>query len=157
MERKIFIKGGTVYDGAGGPGVNSDVYIEGDKIKAVGEEASAMARADDPALSSIDAAGKMVCPGFIDMHAHSDYKIAVNGSMEAKLRQGVTTAVVGSCGFSGAPMNDRLRRDFKGYLSGMFGTECQFEWDSTAGYIEHIKRIGIGANVFLQTGFGNLR
>jgi N-acyl-D-amino-acid deacylase len=157
MNRNIFIKGGTVFDGAGGQGISNDIYIEGDAIKAVGDEARAMARADDPALSSIDATGKIVCPGFIDMHAHSDYKITVNGSMEAKLRQGVTTAVLGSCGFSGAPVNDRLRRDFRGYLSGMFGSECQFEWDSTAGYIEHIKRIGIGANVFLQTGFGNLR
>lgn len=90
------IRGGTVLDGTGGPGRRADVGLRGERVVAVG-----------PALPGdaarvVEAVGRMVAPGFIDMHAHSDFALLAHPSAEAKVRQGVTTEVTGMCGFSPA-------------------------------------------------------
>ena len=91
------IRGGTVLDGTGAPGRRVDVGLTGDRVSALaptlGGEAGQV----------VDAAGCIVAPGFIDMHAHSDFALLAHPSAEAKVRQGVTTEVTGMCGFSPAP------------------------------------------------------
>jgi len=154
MAERILIKNGLAIDGSGAPGAVKDILIEGDRISAVGESAAAAA---GPDTAVIDASGKVVCPGFIDMHAHSDYVISIDGAMQEKLRQGVTTAVIGSCGFSAAPADARFKKIFLRFAGGMFGRNCTFEWSGMGEYLERISRQGIGANVFPQVGFGNLR
>ena len=93
----IAIRGGFVVDGTGGPGREADVVVRGDHIVAVAPGAGSGAR------RVIDARDRVVAPGFIDIHTHSDFTLPLNPRAESKIRQGVTTEVVGNCGFSTAP------------------------------------------------------
>ena len=95
----VLIRGGWVADGTGSPPYLGDVAIEGGKIVEVGRLGSAATR--DRVL---DASGKVVCPGFVDPHSHSDFSILANRPRESTIRQGVTTEVVGNCGWSYAPV-----------------------------------------------------
>src|SRR3984893_16796395 len=97
MDYDILIRGGILYDGAGAPGVASDLAIAGGRIAAIGPSIS------DGARKIIDAAGLAVAPGFIDIKTHSDFTLPINPKAESKVRQGVTTEIVGHCGFSVAP------------------------------------------------------
>jgi N-acyl-D-amino-acid deacylase len=97
------IVGGLVVDGTGAPAARADVGIAGDTIIALGD----LAR--EPAGRTIDASGLVVAPGFIDVHTHSDWRLWANRRAESKIRQGVTTEVVGNCGFSPAPVSDEFR------------------------------------------------
>ncbi|HEY7254811.1 MAG TPA: amidohydrolase family protein, partial [Methylomirabilota bacterium] len=90
------ITGGRLIDGTGAPARPGDVGVTGDAITAVGD----LSR--EPAGRTIDASGRTVAPGFIDMHSHSDWRLWDNRRAESKIRQGVTTEVVGNCGFSPA-------------------------------------------------------
>jgi N-acyl-D-aspartate/D-glutamate deacylase len=90
------ISSGQVLDGTGAPAVRADVGVTGDSITEVGD----LSR--EPAAETVDAAGLAVAPGFIDMHSHSDWRLFANRRAESKIRQGVTTEVVGNCGFSPA-------------------------------------------------------
>src|SRR5690242_4550291 len=90
----IVLRGGKILDGTGRPAFAADVWIEGDRIAAVGA-------ADGKADVVIDCAGLTVAPGFIDGHSHSDLQVLEN--RPEKALQGVTTEVVGNCGFSPYP------------------------------------------------------
>ena len=90
----IKIVGGTVHDGSGLPGVLADVGITGDTIDTVGDLSSAEAK------QTIDAKGKSVTPGFIDLHTHSDASFLVDPMADSKLTQGVTLEYFGNCGMS---------------------------------------------------------
>ncbi len=93
----ILIRNGWVADGAGNPLIPGDVAVEGDRIVHVGRLPGANA------TRVIDAAGMIVCPGFVDCHSHSDSTILLNPTAQSTIRQGITTEVVGNCGNSPAP------------------------------------------------------
>src|SRR4030088_1603238 len=95
MAWDILIRGGTLYDGAGRPGESAELAIAGGRI--------------GPGLSGtaervIDATGLAVAPGFIDIKTHSDFTLPINPTADSKVRQGVTTEIIGHCGFSVAPV-----------------------------------------------------
>ena len=94
----IIIRGGTVIDGTGKPGVRADVAIRGMRIAAVGDDITA------GGARVIDATDKVVAPGFIDIKTHSDWTLPLMPKSESKIRQGVTTEVIGHCGYSCAPV-----------------------------------------------------
>jgi len=104
------IRGGTVYDGAGNPGAPADIAIADGRIAAIG-------RITGPARRVIDADGLAVAPGFIDIKTHSDFTLPINPKAESKVRQGVTTEIVGHCGFSAAPALPGKVELLKDYLS----------------------------------------
>jgi N-acyl-D-amino-acid deacylase len=106
----ILIRGGTAYDGAGNPGVEADIAIADGRIAAIG-------RGTGPARRVIDAEGLAVAPGFIDIKTHSDFTLPINPKAESKVRQGVTTEIVGHCGFSVAPALPGKVELLKDYLS----------------------------------------
>jgi N-acyl-D-amino-acid deacylase len=106
----ILIRGGILYDGAGNPGVAGGIAIAGGRIAAIG-------RAAGPAQRVIDADGLAVAPGFIDIKTHSDFTLPINPKAESKVRQGVTTEIVGHCGFSVAPALSGKVELLKDYLS----------------------------------------
>src|SRR4030095_14249086 len=93
----ILIRGGQVIDGTGAPARVADVAIRAGRIVAIEADRA------DSAGRVIDAHGSVVAPGFIDIPTHSDFTLPLNPKAEAKIRQGVTTEVVGNCGFSVAP------------------------------------------------------
>ena len=93
----IVIRGGQVIDGTGAPARVADVAIRAGRIVAIEADRA------DSADRVIDAHGCVVAPGFIDIHTHSDFTLPLNPKAEGKIRQGVTTEVVGNCGFSVAP------------------------------------------------------
>lgn len=97
MLHDLLIKGGLVIDGTGSPGVYVDVAVNAGLIVAMGEHLDVQAK------EIIDAQGLVVCPGFIDIKTHSDFTLPINPKAESKLRQGVTTEIIGHCGFSVAP------------------------------------------------------
>jgi N-acyl-D-amino-acid deacylase len=107
----ILIRGGTLYDGSGTPGVASDLAIKDGRIAAIG------ARLGEGARKVIDAAGLAVAPGFIDIKTHSDFTLPINPRAESKVRQGVTTEIIGHCGFSVAPCLPGKVELLRDYLS----------------------------------------
>ena len=107
----LLIKNGTVIDGTGKERFVADVAITGNTIAAIGD------LKDAEAAKTIDATGRIVCPGFIDAHGHSDFTLFVNHKGESKIRQGITTEVTGNCGFTAAPFTEDHRDDLFSYLA----------------------------------------
>jgi N-acyl-D-amino-acid deacylase len=107
----IVIKGGLVIDGSGRPGEIGDVLVRGGRIAALGR--SLPGRAE----TVIDAEGLAVAPGFIDIKTHSDFTLPINPKAESKVRQGVTTEIIGHCGFSMAPVLPGKLELIRDYLS----------------------------------------
>ena len=96
----IVIRGGLVIDGTGAAGKRRDIGITADRVTSVGD-----LREAEGALS-LDAIGKVVAPGFVDPHSHSDWTLQANRDADSTIRQGVTTEVVGNCGISNAPISE---------------------------------------------------
>ena len=111
MNWDILIRGGLVIDGSGRPGEIADVALRGGRIAAVGQPLPA------GSARTIDAEGLAVAPGFIDIKTHSDFTLPINPKAESKVRQGVTTEIVGHCGFSVAPILPGKRQLVQDYLS----------------------------------------
>src|SRR5215469_1774832 len=97
----LVIRHGQIVDGSGNPWFHGDVAVRGDRIVAVGRVPEGKARRE------IDAKGLIVAPGFIDMHSHSDFVLLEDGHAQSKIRQGVTTEVLGE-GASAGPYQDSL-------------------------------------------------
>jgi len=97
MTCDLLIKGGQVFDGSGAPSAELDVAIHNKRIVQMGSNLGVSAH------RIIDAKGLVVCPGFIDIKTHSDFTLPINPKAESKVRQGVTTEIIGHCGFSVAP------------------------------------------------------
>ncbi len=111
MDFDILIRGGLILDGSGAIGHRGDLAISGDKITAIGGDLAGQAR------KVIDADGLAVAPGFIDIKTHSDFTLPINPKAESKVRQGVTTEIIGHCGFSVAPCLPGKVELLRGYLS----------------------------------------
>ena len=107
----ILIRGGLLFDGSGRAGVPADLAISAGRIAAIAP------RIDEPATKTIEAPGLAVAPGFIDIKTHSDFTLPINPKAESKVRQGVTTEIIGHCGFSIAPALPGKVELLKDYLS----------------------------------------
>ena len=112
MTSDIVIRGGTVIDGSGRPGEIGDVAVRAGRITVMGRSVS------EGAAKVIDAEGLAVAPGFIDIKTHSDFTLPINPKAESKVRQGVTTEIIGHCGFSVAPVLPGKAQLLADYLSG---------------------------------------
>lgn len=97
MSDAIVIRGGHVIDGTGAPGVETDIALSGGRITEIGPDIAT------GGAEIVDASGKVVAPGFIDIKTHSDWTLPLMPQAESKIRQGVTTEVIGHCGYSCAP------------------------------------------------------
>ena len=111
MTGDILIRGGLVIDGSGRPGEIGDVAVRDGRIAALGRSLP------QSGAKVIDAAGLAVAPGFIDIKTHSDFTLPINPKAESKVRQGVTTEIVGHCGFSVAPVLPGRLELIRDYLS----------------------------------------
>jgi len=114
------LRGGMVVDGSGAAAYRADVAVAGDRIAALGDLRGATAELD------IDAAGKIVAPGFVDAHTHDDFALIDQPDMAMKVSQGVTTVVVGNCGFSAMPLpaDGELPSSYLSAARGIFGSQA---------------------------------
>jgi N-acyl-D-amino-acid deacylase len=144
------IEGGTVIDGTGSPGGRADVGIASETIVAVGD----LSR--EPAGRTLNASGRVVAPGFIDIHSHSDWRLWANRRAESKIRQGVTLEVVGNCGFSPAPASDEHMDELRGFALAV-PRGLDFRWRSVAEYLDALDADGMALNVIQLVGHGALR
>lgn len=146
----VLIRGGRVLDGSGAPAIDADVAIEDGRVTAVGDLGGAEAR------TTIDAGGRFVAPGFIDIHTHSDIGLLQDPTAENIVRQGVTTHVTGNCGASPAPVAEPTRalaeRQFPDY-----GHPVAYAWSSFGGYLGALDLAGVGVNVAPLVGHGTVR
>jgi N-acyl-D-amino-acid deacylase len=146
----VKIEGATVVDGTGTAGGRTDVGIRDEEIVALGD----LSR--EPAGRTLNAAAKVVTPGFIDVHSHSDWSLWANRRAESKIRQGVTTEVVGNCGFSPAPVATERLDDLRGFaLARPSGLD--FRWRSMEEYLDAFDAHGTALNVVQLVGHGALR
>ena len=143
-EADILIKNGHVVDGTGAPWFQADVAITGDKIVYVG-------RAPVKARRVIDAAGKVVSPGFIDMHSHSEFGLSLDGHALSKITQGITTEVMGEH-LSAGPVLDHAVDD-----PMMVTPPVKRSWTTLGGFFSYLQKKGIGLNVASYIGAGQVR
>jgi len=150
MPFDALIRNGRVLDGTGAPWQVRDVGVRRGRIAQVGRLNRSKAAVE------MDAAGKYVAPGFIDIHTHSDVGLLVEPTAEAAVRQGVTTQVIGNCGDSPAPISDAYRelavRRFEYYAQAR-----DWKWSAYGEYLGLLETEGVGVNVAGLVGHGAVR
>jgi N-acyl-D-amino-acid deacylase len=151
---KTLIKNGSIVDGSGKPRFAASLVIEHELIAAIGNVS------DDGAFDRvIDARGMIVAPGFIDTHSHSDLEVMVNPYVEAKVRQGITTELLGQDGISMAPLPKKYISPWRKNLAGLDGESDELGWDyeTTDGYLQALEANGVGLNESYLVPHGNIR
>jgi len=147
MDYDILIKNAIVIDGSASAARTQDLGVRGDSIAALGD-LSACSAAEE-----LDAGGLCLCPGFIDIHAHSEFNVLIDAG-RSKIMQGVTTEVCGNCGLSSAPLMGQVREQRRTALAA-YGLEP--DWTTMREYCERLDQIDLRNNVALLAGHGNLR
>lgn len=151
----FIVKDAEIVDGSGGKPFRGSVAVAGDRVAEIWRAGDTSA---DSAINRsgrvIDAAGRMLTPGFVDVHSHSDFNILVNPEGESKLRQGITTEIVGNCGFSafplvGAALEEERRGNEKLGLT--------IDWSTPDQYFARLERTKPSFNIATFVGHGNVR
>ena len=150
---KYLIKNGQIIDGTGKEGFEGDLLIENERITAIG----LIEAADVDQI--FDVQGKIVAPGFIDTHSHSDLQVLVSPYIEPKIRQGVTTELLGQDGISMAPLPTQYISPWRKNLAGLDGDSDTIEWsyETTDGYLKLLEKQGVGLNEAYLVPHGNVR
>jgi len=143
----LLVRGGTVYDGTGSAGFAGEVAIQGDRIAYVGPKAPGKARRE------IDATGKAVAPGFINMLSWSTESLLVDGRGQGELRQGVTLQVMGE-GFSMGPLNQAMKDELRAQQGDL---RYPVEWTTLGEYLSLLEKKGVSMNVASLIGAVNPR
>lgn len=143
VEYDLLIVNGVIVDGSGAAGVAADIAVQGDTIAAIGKLEGTRAK------KIIDARGLTVAPGFIDMHSHSDYPLLADGTAQSKIRQGVTTEILGESDSAG-PIVGKARRP-----PSTYGVTA--DWTTLGGYFDRLERQGISLNVASYVGSLQIR
>ena len=143
----ILLRGGWIVDGAGNPRYRGDLLIAGDRIAAVGRLANAVAR------ETLDVAGKIVAPGFIDMLGQSEQNVLIDNRVLSKITQGVTTEVTGEGG-SIFPLTDSLVAQDSDLMKKYHFSE---DWRDLDGYFRHLEKTGSTINIATFVGATQLR
>jgi N-acyl-D-aspartate/D-glutamate deacylase len=139
----LLIRSGKLVDGTGNPWFYGDVAVRSGRIVGVGRVTGASARRE------IDATGLVVAPGFIDMHSHSDFLLLEDGDAQSKIRQGVTTEVLGE-GSSAGPYQGKLSPHGE-VIDGQ-----KIQWTTLGGYFDAIDKASVAVNVVSYVGLGNI-
>lgn len=143
----ILIKGGTVVDGTGAPAKKADVGIVGDRITEIGD-------LDGTATRTIDADGRLVTPGFVDIHSHLDAQVAWDAACSSSCWHGVTSVVVGNCGVTFAPVkaNDhellaKLMESVEDIPADSIMSGLDWNWESYGQYYDALDAMPKGINL----------
>lgn len=148
----VIIKNGKIADGSGNPWFCGDLGVKDGRIARIG------LLSEETAAETIDAAGCVIAPGFIDIHCHSDAVIFAQPREKGKILQGVTTEVIGNCGSSAAPTNEATIGSLQQYLAPLFGSyPLAWDWQSVKGYLARVEENGMISNVASLVGHGTVR
>jgi N-acyl-D-aspartate/D-glutamate deacylase len=142
-EYDLVIRGAKIVDGTGNPWYPADIAVKGDKIVALDKVLKGTGKRE------IDARGLVVAPGFIDIHSHSDFVLLEDGDAQSKIRQGVTTEVLGESESAGPYQGPLFPR--KTMIKGK-----ETRWTTLAGYFDVVDRAGVATNVASFVGLGNI-
>jgi N-acyl-D-amino-acid deacylase len=147
---EIVFRGARLVDGTGTPSHIADVGVTGDRITEIGHGLTGK--------RVIDATGLVLCPGFIDMHSHSDLQVLAQPEHLAKVSQGVTTEVLGQDGLSYAPVDDEVLATLRGQLAGWNDDPAGFDWNwrSVGEYLDRLD-LGIAVNAAYLVPQGSVR
>lgn len=149
----LVVRNARIVDGTGSPWYWGDVGVKNGKIAFVGklpEEACAG--------EAIDAKGRVLSPGFIDIHTHSDFLLLRDAATVSKIKQGVTTQMIGQCGISPAPIKPEkvnLLDRYSGFVKA--GAEPKYDWEFFGEYLEALDELELGVNVGAFVGHGTIR
>jgi N-acyl-D-aspartate/D-glutamate deacylase len=153
----LTIRGATLYDGSGAPGVTADVAVRAGRIAQLG-------RVSEPAHRTVDASGLALMPGIIDLHTHYDAQITWDATLSPSPALGVTTAVMGNCGFGIAPCPPSLRDTMLKNLSVVEAMDLnaltagvRWEFESFSEYMALLRRARPYANVAVLAGHSCIR
>ncbi|MBN1333392.1 MAG: D-aminoacylase [Synergistales bacterium] len=153
MSFDLIIKNARIYDGTRTPWFRGDVGVTGGKIEYIGKLPP-----DIVATEVIDANNSVLCPGFIDIHAHSDFMLLRDSVMLSKLSQGVTTQIIGMCGVSPAPVSEEtldLLDQYVGFTKA--GAKPDWNWRSVGDWLSVLEKLDLGTNVGTYVGQGTIR
>src|SRR4051812_27790592 len=155
----LIIRGGEVVDGTGSPARRADIGIADGRIETIGD------LSDAEASETLDATGKIVAPGFVDVHTHYDAQVFWDSSLSPSPLHGVTTVLAGNCGFTIAPLSGepadgeylmRMLARVEGMPIEALATGVPWNWTSTAEYLDAIEGT-VGLNVGFMVGHSAVR
>jgi len=150
----LVIKNSRVVDGLGNPWYRADVGIQGEKIVHIGRIES------KDAEKTIDGRNMMLAPGFIDMHSHSEMIFLSERQpelVEGRIRQGITTEIMGNCGISVSPVSDEMKPVMEASVGWMTADKVPWEWNSMGEFLDLVEKKGVVVNVGTLTGHGAIR
>lgn len=142
----ILIQNATIIDGSGKPSYTGSLGIKDGKL--------VMSPENGPAKTTIDAAGRVVCPGFIDAHSHGDRILGTHDNSLFKTAQGITTELCGNCGSSESPLDPANK---KGFCYGRHDWEEMVKWDKFEGFLQSAEKMKLTSNARFYVGHHNLR
>lgn len=145
----LLIQGGWVVDGHGGDPFQADIAIAHESIVSIGKIKNGRAK------QLIDATNRAVCPGFIDVHDHTDISLLINPKAESVIHQGITTVVSGNCGSSPFPLAQETLEEERENLKKLY--DLELDWQDIDGFFNRLKRSGTAVNYATLVGHGSLR
>jgi N-acyl-D-amino-acid deacylase len=148
-EYDTIIRGGTVYDGSGKPGVVADVAIQGDTVAAIGDLSSAVGKTE------VNAKGMAVAPGFINMLSHAYETLRLDGNGQSDIRQGITLEVFGE--ISQGPINDAVKNEMRAYMKRVPDVKYDIDWTTLGEFLESLNRKGTSPNIASFVGAATVR
>lgn len=156
--KKTAIINGLIVDGTGACSFKGDILVENDRIINICTDSSLEDFTKD-AYEIIDANGHIVAPGFIDSHSHSDLELLLKPMLTPKIRQGVTTEVLGQDGVAMAPLPIEYIEDWRKNIGGLDGDTEEIDWkfETVENYLELIRKSGNSSNFTYLVPHGNVR
>ena len=158
MEYDLIIRGGTVIDGSGSEPIKADIAVNAGRIARIGN------LGDASASKTLDATGKMVTPGFVDLHTHLDAQIGWDPMMSSSSYHGVTTAMIGNCGVTFAPCSPKNRRYLAELMESVEDIAADaimdglpWDWTSYGEYLDSVQSLKPILNVVGLAGHSAIR
>ena len=155
----LLLTGGTVVDGSGSPRRRADVGVKDGRIVAIGE-------ITDEAVTTVDATGKVITPGFIDVHTHFDAQVFWESALTPSPLHGVTTVIGGNCGFTIAPLSAdpsdgeylmRMLARVEGMPLESLRDGVPWSWTTTGEYLDAVEKTSLGVNAGFMVGHSAIR
>ena len=158
MEYDLIIRGGTVIDGSGSEPIKADIAVNAGRIARIGN------LGDASASKTLDATGKMVTPGFVDLHTHLDAQIGWDPMMSSSSYHGVTTAMIGNCGVTFAPCSPKNRRYLAELMESVEDIAADaimdglpWDWTSYGEYLDSVQALKPALNIVGLAGHSAVR